>query len=222
MKKTITFSIIVNILSTLGALLYFVAAAALFILIFVIIGTIGGPGSTQNILFGFGLILLIIVVPIALVLIIFPILRITALINSIVASGKLKGENNPKTNMIVAGVFQILDAVITWLFEGILIAIVLALMVYNGTMSNYVTQYIPNATDQTIRNIQQVANYIIMIPVLIKSALQIISAIRLFIQAKKLPKKNKKQEQAQQRNQYVNPNGVPQYIIPNNNQPGNK
>ncbi|MBQ1489395.1 MAG: hypothetical protein IIZ41_11650, partial [Lachnospiraceae bacterium] len=62
----------------------------------------------------------------------------------------------------------------------------------------------------------------IMIPVLIKSALQIISAIRLFIQAKKLPKKNKKQEQAQQRNQYVNPNGVPQYIIPNNNQPGNK
>ena len=222
MKKTITFSIIVNILSTLGAFLYFVVAAALFILIFVITGAIGNLGSTQNYAFGFGLILLIIVVPIALVLIIFPILRITALINSIVASGKLKGENNPKTNMIVAGVFQILDAVITCLFEGILIAIVLALMVYNGTMSNYVTQYIPNATDQTIRNIQQVANYIIMIPVLIKSALQIISAIRLFIQAKKLPKKNKKQEQAQQRNQYVNPNGVPQYIIPNNNQPGNK
>jgi len=40
----------------------------------------------------------------------------------------------------------------------------------------------------------QVAKYIIMIPVLIKSALQIISAIRLFIQAEKLPKKNKKQE----------------------------
>lgn len=234
MKKTIIFSIIVNILSTLGALLYFVAAAALFILIFVITGTIGGLGSTQNYAFGFGLILLIIVVPIALVLIIFPILRITALINSIVASGKLKGENNPKTNMIVAGVFQILDAVITWLFEGILIAIVLAVMVYNGTMSNYVTQYIPNATDQTIRNIMQVAKYIIMIPVLIKSALQIISAIRLFIQAKKLPKKNKKQEQvnnaynagnnnpyvnpygnpnvtAQQRSQYYNPNGMPQY-----------
>ena len=75
MKKTITFSIIVNILSTLGALLYFVAAAALFILIFVITGTIGGLGSTQNYAFGFGLILLIIVVPIALILIIFPILR---------------------------------------------------------------------------------------------------------------------------------------------------
>ena len=127
----------------------------------------------------------IIVVPIALILIIFPILRVTALINSIVASGKLKGEKNPKTNMIVAGVFQILDAVATWLFEGFLIALVLAIMIYNGTMSNYVTQFIPNATDQIIQNIVQVAKYIIMIPVLIKSALQIISAIRLFIQAKK-------------------------------------
>ena len=157
-----------------------------------------------------------------------------------VASGKLKGEKNPKTNMIVAGVFQILDAIFTWLLEGVLIAIVLALMIYNGMISNYVTQYIPNVTDQTIRDIVQVAIYFIMIPVLIKSALQIISAIRLFIQTKKLPKKNKVQEQInnaynagnnnyymnhsnpnavmQGGNQYVNPNGDPQYIISNNNQ----
>ncbi len=172
LKKPIKLSIIINSVTAACSILYLIITVVIIVLCIGL--SVASPGGYTG--QGLAIFLTALILPIGLFFAVFPITRITALICSIASSDRLHNGKNPKGTMIMSGVLQILDALGSWCFLGIII--------FTATRPGIVLKALEaigaTVPDPLLNSLSSVLFFICSIPLMAKTALQIISSVKLF------------------------------------------
>lgn len=178
MKKKIWFAIVINLINTILSFLYLIICILAIIVVFV--SFIWTSGHMNSYVAGVGVFATMLAVPLVVIFGIYPLLRIIALLNSIFALNRFNSHRSPKGFMITSGVFQILDAIYSFATEG------LCMWIYtNVSLQDKITSLIGiQVSDYLSPAFSLLICVIVLIPIIVKCALEFISAILLFVSSK--------------------------------------